>query len=120
MFSRGIGMFIEAGGWGMFPTLLFGFFLVASAALYLFRPRAGGLRLPGALLALTFGAGLLGTLVGVVNTLRWSTSAPEAERAQVLVMGVAESANCLVLAFILALLAGVLVTVGVARAPRQT
>ncbi|GMU62175.1 MAG: hypothetical protein AMXMBFR34_39380 [Myxococcaceae bacterium] len=49
----------------MWPTVLFGFFLVASGGLFALRPEKRFLLLAAALGASTFGSGLLGAAVMV-------------------------------------------------------
>lgn len=113
--------FMEAGGWGMFPTLLFGFALVASAGLYLLRPEARWLRVTVSLSFVVLGAGTLGFLTGCINTLHYvvqHASTLEGGPFLVVAAGFAESAHNLVLAFIFLVLTGLLATVGVVRAGR--
>ena len=117
MFSGGLKTFFEDGGWGMFPTLAFGFFLVGKAVLYGLRPQPRAWPALGAFFLTTLGAGTLGTLVGLINTLRF-VAREEQEPLKALAVGAAESSNNLVLALILAMVAGVAVTVGLVRAER--
>lgn len=117
MFSGGLTTFFEDGGWGMFPTLGFGFFLVSRAVLYGLRPQPRAWPSLGALFVTTLGAGVLGTLVGLINTLRF-VAREEQQPLKALVLGAAESSNNLVLALILSMMAGVAVTVGLVRAER--
>lgn len=112
--------FMEAGGWGMFPTLIFGFALVATAGLYLLRPEARWLRVTVSLCFVVLGSGVLGFLTGCVNTVHYvvRTGATEGGPFIVLAAGFAESAHNLVLAFIFLVLTGLLATVGLVRAGR--
>jgi hypothetical protein len=113
--------FMEAGGWGMFPTLLFGFALVVSGGLYLLRPEARWLRVTVSLSFVVLGSGVLGFLTGCVNTLHYVVrEGAKLEGSALLVVGAgfAESAHNLVLAFIFLVLTGLLATVGLVRAGR--
>ena len=93
-----MGNFFEEGGFGMYPTMIFGFFLVAAAVFTLLRPERRW-PLVVSLGVATFGAGLMGTTVGLINTMKYvAHKAPEAERLQFLAQGVAESLNNLELA----------------------
>ena len=114
-----MGTFIEEGGWGMFPTMAFGFCLVVAAVFTLLRP-ARGWALVVSLGVTTFGAGLLGTTVGVINTMKYAKGAPEAERLQAIAQGVAESLNNLELSLLIVLPAALLCCVAALRARRAS
>jgi dipeptide/tripeptide permease len=101
--------FFRDGGWGMYPTTLFGFLLVASGVLCLLRPERRFVPLALCLAALTLSSGLLGTATGVVNSFRYLERVPEVDqRFTIAALGCAESLNNLVLALILVTLTGVL------------
>lgn len=111
--------FMEAGGWGMFPTLIFGFALVASAAVYLFRPEARWGRVTVSLSLVVLGAGVLGFLTGCVNTVHYvvrTGGKDDGGPLLVLAAGLAESAHNLVLALIFLVLTGLLSTAALVRA----
>ncbi|MEW5743690.1 MAG: hypothetical protein AB1938_32560 [Myxococcota bacterium] len=111
--------FFRDGGFGMWPTVLFGFFLVASSGLFALRPERRFLMLAAALGASTFGSGILGASVGLINTMRAAQGSPAEERLQVAFIGTAESLNNIVLALILFVLASLLVVAGAARTARN-
>lgn len=111
--------FFAAGGFGMYPTSLFGFLLIASSALYVQRPEQKYARLALALGIMTFAAGLLGCSVGVSNTLHYMARLPPAEQLSTLALGCAESLHDLVLGLMLVVLAGLIAAVGVLRAPAR-
>lgn len=104
--------FLSDGGVGMVPVLIFGFLAVATAALYLLRPRRGQGGLILALGATTAAAGLLGFFTGVLGVFRYVPSAPADEQLLVVTQGVAESLHNVVLAFILVVLTGLLASIG--------
>jgi hypothetical protein len=112
--------FFEAGGWGMYPTLVFGFLLVATAVLYAMRSSTphGGPRfkhLVKILAAMTFTSGLLGTCVGVCNSVHFLKTVPREDQLLVLSMGCEESLHNLVLALLILNLAGLILLVGAWR-----
>ena len=112
--------FFRDGGFGMWPTVLFGFFLVATAGLYALRPERRFLQLAAVLGASTFGSGILGASVGIINTMRTAASwAKVEERPQLAMVGAAESLNNVVLALILFVLASLVVAVGSLRAAKS-
>jgi hypothetical protein len=108
-------LFFQEGGVVMWPTALFGFLLVASAVLSL---RGGApSRLPPVLGLLTVASGALGTVLGLINTMRWVTKAAPAEQLVGGATGIAESLNNLVLAFLLVIIALLVSAIGAARRP---
>jgi hypothetical protein len=108
--------FFDAGGWGMYPTLLFGFFLVACSILFLFRPEPKYLASLVGLAASTAGAGLLGFCSGVMHMLRYLKNVPVEERLMTIALGCEESLHCAMLALMLLVVAGLFVTFGAVRA----
>lgn len=98
-----MGMFFTEGGFGMYPTLGFGFLVVASAVLSLRAPERRWLTF--SLGAATLASGVLGTSMGLINTMKYVAAAPEAERLASGATGIAESLNNLVLALVLLILA---------------
>jgi hypothetical protein len=108
--------FFSAGGFGMYPTLLFGFLLVACSILFLFRPEPRYLASLVGLGAATGCAGLLGFSTGVMNTLRYLKEVPPDDRLLVIAFGCEESLHCVVLALVLLVIAGIFVSIGAVRA----
>jgi hypothetical protein len=107
--------FYAAGGWGMHPTSIFGFFLVAASALYALRPRPASALLIALLSLVTFGAGLLGTVTGICQTLHYLEKVEPAKQLSIMALGIEESLHNIVLALILIVLGGVITVVGVLR-----
>jgi hypothetical protein len=108
--------FFSAGGAGMYPTLLFGFLLVACSILFMLRPEPRYLASLVGLGAATSGAGMLGFCTGVMNSLRYLPQVPADERFTVLAAGCEESLHCAVLAFVLLVFAGIFMSIGAIRA----
>lgn len=97
-----MGTFFDEGGWGMFPTAIFGFLLAASAVLTLLRP-ARFWALTAVLAAVTVAAGLLGATMGLINTFKYVSHGSDepAAAARIALQGMAESLNNVVLALVL-------------------
>ena len=112
--------FFRDGGWGMYPTSLFGFVLVAASVLLVLRPERRYVRLVASLGVLTLGAGILGASVGIINTFRYLATVPAAEQFQIAALGCAESLNNVVLALMLIVLTALLGSVAAFRASRAT
>ena len=112
MFSN----FYEAGGWGMYPTTIFGVLLVAAAIAYTAMPERRFVPLLVSMSVVTFGAGCLGTVTGFVTTFNFvSTKVPPADQHTVVLAGVAESLNNAVLAFMFLVFAILIASVGALR-----
>ncbi len=108
--------FFRDGGWGMYPTVIFGFLLVASGVLCLLRPERRFAVVTLALGAATLGAGLLGTFTGFIATFRYLDRVALDQRFTIAALGCAESLNNVVLALILVVLASLLGTLAAVRA----
>lgn len=112
--------FYQNGGWGMWPTTLFGFFLVASCVLLMLRPEKRFVPLVARLGVLTFASGLLGTSVGFIKTFRYvAETVPREEQLEIALIGVSESLNNLVLALLIIAISMLLATIGAARVLRK-
>jgi hypothetical protein len=111
--------FFRDGGWGMYPTVLFGFLLVASGFLYLVRPESRYVAVVFCTALLTVGAGLLGTLTGLIATFRYLDHVPQPDQMKIAALGCAESLNDIVLALILVVIAGLPTLAGVIRSIRR-
>lgn len=99
----------------MYPTLVLGFLMVASAVLYAMRGEARYVALMVSLGVTTLGVGLLGFCLGVVSVCRYLHEVPVADQVTVGALGVAESLHNLVLALSLVVLTGVIASVGAYR-----
>jgi hypothetical protein len=106
--------FMNEGGFGMYPTLVFGSLSVLAAVVIALKPERRFLPMVLALSATTFGSGMLGAVMGFILSLRAVANAPEADR-MVLAIGAAESLNNMVLALVLVVLTGLIASVAAAR-----
>ncbi len=111
--------FYAAGGFGMYPTSLFGFFLVSASVIYALRPERRFLLLAVCLAFLTLGSGALGFTTGMVNTFHYLEKVPVDQRGMIAALGCGESLNNVVLALIFFTLACLVVSVGAFRAIRR-
>lgn len=107
--------FIRDGGFGMYPTLVFGALAVVAAVVIAARPQRRFVPLVLALGACTFGSGMLGTVVGFITSLRYVAKAPDPDRMTFMMIGAAESMNNMVLALICVVLAALIASVAAAR-----
>ena len=107
--------FFEAGGFGMYPTILFGFLLLALTALHAMRPAPRFQRTINALGVVTFASGLLGTVVGICNSAHYLDQVPPDKQFMMFVMGCEESLHNLVLALIIVVLAALITAVSSVR-----
>lgn len=110
--------FYSAGGFGMYPVTLFGFLMVAAAALYAFRMRAQHAKLTWVLGGMTLMAGLLGTSTGICNSAFYIHKVDVTKQLGILALGVQESLHDLVLALIFVLIAGLFACAGIVRDAR--
>lgn len=107
--------FFHEGGFGMYPTLVFGALSVLAAVVIAAKPQRRFIPMVAALGATTFGSGMLGTVMGIITTLRYISKVPETDRAMILMAGAAESLNNMVLALVLVVLTGLIASVAAAR-----
>ena len=108
------------GGWGMFPTTIFGFVLLLAAVQYARHPERRRLGVMIGLGVLTFLAGSLGFVTGVIKTLTHATDAnAQAAVGALTAEGIGESLNNIGLALSLLIIATIAATIGAARAGRS-
>ena len=100
----------------MYPTTIFGFLLLAAASLYLFRPHGRYVPIVACTGFMTLGAGLLGTVTGLIATCRYLQHVAQADQLKIAALGCAESLNNMSLALILAIIAAIPTLGGVVRA----
>jgi hypothetical protein len=95
------------GGWGMFPTLVFGLFLLGVAARYALAPRPRDVPLLISLAVLTFVSGGLGFVTGIMTTFHFvAEGGLKGDAATAITLqGVSESLNDLGFALVLITLA---------------
>ena len=111
-----LSSFFHDGGWGMYPTGVFGFLLVASGVLLLLRPERRFVPLVLSLGVVTLGCGGLNCCVGIVNSFHYLGQVPPANQLHIAALGCAESLNNVVLALILVVLTSFIASLAALRA----
>ena len=111
--------FYESGGWGMYPTTLFGFILVLVACLYAFRPEPRYMPVVLTTGGITVAFGVLGMLTGLMHVFRYVQYVAAADVAKVIALGCAEAVVNVVFALLVVIFAGFAVLVGVVRRARR-
>jgi len=106
------------GGWGMFPTLIFGLLLLGASVRYAVKPEARWVPLQLALGVLTLTSGMLGFVTGVITTTRHLEQLPTERIGLIGAIGVGESLNNASLALLLMMIAALLTSVGAVRLTR--
>lgn len=101
------------GGWGMYPTALFGILLVAVAVRYAVRPERRFVPLLVCLGIVTLLAGALGFVTGFIKMMDGATSGrwPGPEHV-VAMVGLGESLHNVALALLLTMFAALAATIG--------
>lgn len=107
--------FFRAGGWGMYPTTLFGVLLLGAAIGYALMPERRFVPLLVSMSVVTFGSGVLGCVMGISRTFAAIGQVPEPEQRAVSLMGISESLNDIVWAFVFIVLAMLIASVGALR-----
>jgi len=105
------------GGWGMYPTLVFGALTLGAAIWYAMTPERKRLLLPAVLAFVTLSAGILGFLTGVMVSL--TGAADTANIMKFVALGTAESLHNVCFALAWTILSGLVVAVGAWRSTRQ-
>ncbi|MBK8212752.1 MAG: hypothetical protein IPK71_03305 [Myxococcales bacterium] len=108
--------FFKNGGYGMFPTLVVGLFLLATAVLYAVRPSGRRARVALVLGTVTLASGLLGASAGMATTAHFIPQVPKGDQLEILAVGFGESIHNVVLALVVVVLAGLVASVGALRA----
>lgn len=108
--------FYHAGGWGMYPTTILGFILVAVTVLYVLRPEPHRARLTMILALVTVASGLLGTCTGICNSAYYIPQVAQNQQLEILALGVQESLHVFVLSLLIVTFSGLLAAIGAARA----
>ena len=103
--------FFGAGGWGMYPTTVFGFLLLAALGLHALRPEPRYERVISSLQVMVFASGLLGTSVGICKSALDLDQVPFDKQLQTFAMGCQESLHNLILGLIIIVIANVITTI---------
>jgi hypothetical protein len=107
--------YFEMGGWGMYPTTLFGLLLVAAGLAYAVLPERRFVPLLVSMGVVTFGSGLLGATMGIIRTFAFIGELPAGDQYPVTLAGISESLVNVVWAFIFLVLAMLSASVGALR-----
>jgi len=103
--------FFAAGGWGMYPTTVFGFLLLAAIGLHALRPEPRYERVITALMIIVITGGMLGTATGICNTVHYLDQVPADKQLITFANGTEESLHNLVLAGIIIVIANLIAAV---------
>jgi hypothetical protein len=114
----GINEVFRIGGWGMYPTLVFGLLMIGVAFWYAVRPERRLVPLLVSCGLMTFVSGCLGFCTGVVKSLTAMGQAPPEKHFYSLI-GVGESLANIVFAFVLIMLALLAISAGALRVARS-
>ena len=107
--------FWEAGGFGMYPTAIFGVLLIAASVGFAVFPERRFVPLVVSLSVVAVGSGLLGCTAGFITTFRYIQGVPEAKQHAITLMGISESLNNVALAFGFLVLATLVASGGALR-----
>jgi hypothetical protein len=100
------------GGWGMFPTLLFGVFLLVVALRYARSPERRLVPLLLGLGTLTMSAGALGFVSGMITTCAYISQVQAPETTSIALQGLGESLNNVAFALLFVVVAAIAASVG--------
>ena len=106
------------GGWGMFPTMVFGLLLLGVAVQYALRPERRFVPLMLGLGTLTLSSGALGFSMGLITTCRYLSQA-RPDEALIALTGFGESLNNIAFALVFVVLAAIGASLGALRLARQ-
>lgn len=112
--------FFRAGGFGMYPTLALGLFLLAACVLYAIRPNPKRARVALALGGSTVASGLLGAFMGMATTAHYIPQVQKSDQLEILALGFGESIHNVVLALLVVVLGCLVATVGTLRSATAT
>ena len=111
--------FWTQGGFGMYPTMFWGFLLLLAAGLYVLRPQERFLRAVAILACMTLATGAFGTALGFMTAFRYAATVAPELAARSAFYGSAMSLHVVVLALMLVIFGGVITGVGMRRQAQQ-
>lgn len=107
----------KMGGWGMYPTLVFGLLMLAASVRYAISPERRFVPLQISLGVLTLMAGTLGFVTGMIKSFGAIGEVPPDQR-WIWLLGAGEALNCVGLALVLSILAALAASAGAFRLAR--
>lgn len=108
----------KMGGWGMFPTLIFGLIFAAISIRYAVSPKKAQLPLVISLGVLTLSSGLLGFVTGLITTAAYYADMSNPD-PRIPWVGFGESLNNVAFALVFTTFAAIAVTIGAHRLSKQ-
>jgi hypothetical protein len=108
----------HAGGWGMFPTAVFGVLMVGASVRYAISPDKRLVPLQVSLGVLTFVSGLLGFVTGLIKTCSAIAGVPN-DQKWIALLGLGESLNNVGEALMLMAFAAIAACIGAYRISRN-
>jgi hypothetical protein len=109
-----MGEAFHSGGWGMYPTLVFGVLMIGVSVAYALRPGRRFIPLQISLGIVTLVSGSLGFVTGLIKSLQAIHQVPE-DRRFIWLIGLGESLNNVALALTLLVIAVLVISVGAVR-----
>lgn len=107
------------GGFGMYPTAIFGVLLVAASIRYAVKPESRFIPLQITLGLLTLFAGTLGFVTGLMTTFSHMSGVPaEGSARWIPLIGAGESLACVALALAMVILAVIAASIGAVQIAR--
>jgi len=106
------------GGWGMWPTMIFGIIMMAAALYYAIRANRNLFSLVRATGWMTLIAGCLGFITGLIRSCLVVSNVPPDER-YIVIIGFGESLVNVAWALVLIMLALIVTTIGTWRVAHQ-
>jgi len=110
-----MGEAFHQGGWGMYPTAIAGLIAIAAAVHFVRNPDPERIASVRGLAALTFLIGCLGSVTGMIKSFT-SIGGDADVPVRYALIGLGESLNCVALAMVCMVIAGISVAIGRARA----
>lgn len=106
----------HVGGFGMYPTALFGLLLIAASIRYAIKPESRLIPLQITLCLLTLFAGALGFTTGIITSFSAMGGVPGDGSAKwIPLIGAAESLHNVALALVLVIMAAIAASIGAGR-----
>jgi len=107
----------KMGGWGMYPTLVFGLLMLAASVRYAVSPEPRFVPLQVTLGILTLMAGSLGFVTGMIRSFS-AIGEVNPDQRWLWMLGAGEALNCVALALVLTVLAALAASAGAFRLAR--